>query len=214
MTHKTRCLPVPDAVNFLSFMTADACMIVRFEGVHRAAMAVHTGKVLHDDMPGMSHGSVHGKGPLRGLIPVAFRTRLPRRLRPVGLGLFPPRREYELDEQPVLLKQTELVAVLAQNDVVRTQLPCSICLSHEVATTAEVRVLLDIVIVPDGDHNTEDGDGKQQRNEDRLFLGGEAPVQMVEYFGEEFVHGEIHTSGVMSQKSEGTHLILVFPADP
>ena len=42
MTHKTRCFILPDAVNFLSFMTAAACMIFGLEGVHGTAVAVHT----------------------------------------------------------------------------------------------------------------------------------------------------------------------------
>jgi hypothetical protein len=80
----------------------------------------------------------------------------------MGLGPFLPGREYELDKQPVLGKQTKLVTILAYNDVVRTQLPRGICFPHEVATAAEVRVLLDIVIVTNSDHNAQDGDEEQK----------------------------------------------------
>ncbi len=188
MAHKTRYLPSPHAVNFPSFMAAAARLLVRPEGMHRTAVAIHTGEVFHDDMPGMAHGSVHGERALRNAVPVTFRTRLPGRQRPMGLRLFPAGREYKLDKQFVLLKQSELMAFLAHDDVVRAQLPRGICFPHEVATAAEVGVLLDVVIVPDGDHNAEGGDDEQQRNEDHLFPGAEATVKMVEYFGKEFVH--------------------------
>lgn len=161
MAQKTRYSSLPDTVYFFSFMTAAACLRVRPEGMHRAAMAVHTGQFLPKDMPGVPRRSINADKPLRRVIPVTLRTRLPWRHRPMGLGLFFDRREHKLDEKPVLIKQAKLVAFLTHDDIMAAQLPRGIGFPHGVTTAAELRALLDIVIVPDGNYNAESGNNKQ-----------------------------------------------------
>jgi hypothetical protein len=79
----------------------------------------------------------------------------------MGLGIFFARREHKLDEKPVLVKQAKLVAFLAHDVIMAAQLPRGIGFPHGMATAAELRALLDIVIVTNRDHNTESGDDKQ-----------------------------------------------------
>jgi hypothetical protein len=79
----------------------------------------------------------------------------------MGLGLLFAGREHKLDEKPVLVKQTKLVAFLAHDDIMAAQLPRGIGFPHGVATAAELRALLDIVIVPNGHYHAESGDDKQ-----------------------------------------------------
>jgi hypothetical protein len=80
----------------------------------------------------------------------------------MGLGHFFARREHKLDKKPVLVEQAKLVAFLAHDDIMAAQLPCGIGFPHGVATAAEFRAFLNVVIVPNGDYNAESGDDKQQ----------------------------------------------------
>ena len=71
------------------------------------------------------------------------------------LGSFSISREYELDQKPVLLNQTESVAVLADDISVLAQFPGRISFSHEVTTVAEILALLNIMIESKRKNNTE-----------------------------------------------------------
>jgi hypothetical protein len=94
----------------------------------------------------------------------------------------------EFYEQPVLLDQTKLVAVLAHNVPVPAQFPCRIGLLHQVAAVAELRVLLDIVIVADGEHDPQYRDDEHKGDNDGLVPLAQPPFKLVEYFGNEFIH--------------------------
>ena len=137
----------------------------------------------------MAYGFIHRERPLRSLIPVAFRTGLPWGVYAMGFAGFPVCGENEPYEQPVLFDQSELMAALAHDAAVTAQLPCRIRLFHEVTAVTKLRVLLDVVVIPDGKDDADYRNSKEQGNKDRLVTGTEPPVQTVEYLGEKFVHG-------------------------
>ena len=56
------------------------------------------------------------------------------------------------------------------------------------ATVAELRVLLDIVVVPDGQYDAEHRDYKQEGHDYHLVPRAQAPFQLIEYLRDELIH--------------------------
>jgi hypothetical protein len=61
----------------------------------------------------------------------------------------------KLDQQPVLLNHAEFMAILTYDISMTAQFPGCVCLLHEMAAVTELGVLLDIIIVPDAQHDPE-----------------------------------------------------------
>jgi hypothetical protein len=53
---------------------------------------------------------------------------------------------------------------------------------------AELGVLLDIVIIPDSKHDTQDRDNEHEGDENSLVPWAQTPFQLVEYLGKKFIH--------------------------
>ena len=86
------------------------------------------------------------------------------------------------DLQPVLFNDAELMTVLADDVPVAGEFPNPVRFLHLVATVAILGVFLDIVVVTGAQHEAQRGNDQQQRNNDRLVGGAQAPFQFVEYF--------------------------------
>lgn len=112
---------------------------------------------------------------------MALRAGLPGRLIPVRFML-PASRKNKSYQQRVLLHHAEMVAFLTHDIPVARELPCGICLFHEMAAAAEIRVLLDIVVVPDRKHDAQQRNDKHEGNNNDLFPLAEASFELVEYF--------------------------------
>jgi len=108
----------------------------------------------------------------------------------VRLGSLPVGGEDELDQQPVLLNNAKLMALLADDMTVPGQFPCGVCLLHQVTAAAEFRTLLNIRIVTECKDNAEDADNEQDRDQNGLFAGTEPAVELIEQVFEEFDHPE------------------------
>lgn len=170
-------------------MTAQTGLLLRFKRVHLAAMTVFADEFLHEHMPGMAARLIYRERPLGGLVPVALRTGLPGGLVAVRLRRFPVSGKDEFDKQPVLLDQTELVAVLAHDVPMAGKLPCGIRLLHQMTAVAELRVFLYVVVVPDGQHDAQHRNDEHQGDKNGLVSRAQPPFQFVEYFGDYLIHG-------------------------
>src|SRR5512147_2096051 len=104
-----------DAMNLPILVAAKACILFRYEGVNLFAVSVFAGKLFHEHMPGMSRGFIHGQRSLRGVVPMALRTGLPRRFISMRFRRLAVGCEDKLHEQPVLFYPVELVAVLTDH---------------------------------------------------------------------------------------------------
>lgn len=124
------------------------------------------------------------------VVPMALYAGLPGGLFAVRLGSLPVGGEDELDQQPVLLNNAKLVALLADDMTVPGQFPGGVRLFHHVTAAAEFRVLLDIRIITESEDNTEDADKEQDRDQNGLFAGTEPAVELIEQVFEEFDHPE------------------------
>jgi hypothetical protein len=57
-----------------------------------------------------------------------------------------------------------------------------------VAAVAELRIFLDILVIPHGQDDPEDRNREHEGDDDGLVPLAQAPFELVEYFGDEFVH--------------------------
>lgn len=105
-------------------------------------------------------------------------------------GGLPVSGEDELDKQPILLNDAKLMAFLADDITVAGQFPGPVRLLHQVTAAAELRVLLDIRIIADSEDNAEDADEEQDRDQNGLFAGTKAAVELIEQIFEESDHLE------------------------
>jgi hypothetical protein len=121
---------------------------------------------------------------------MALGTGLPRCFIAVRLRRLTIRGKYKFHEQPVLLYQAKLMAILTYHVPVTGKFPRLIRLFHEMATVAKLGVLLDIVVVADSKDNAQDRDNDHERDNNGLVPRAQAAFELVEYFGDEFVHGE------------------------
>jgi len=153
-------------------------------------MAVLAGKLLDIDVTGVSRRSVHRDGTLGDIVPMALHAGLPRSGFAVRFGGLPVGGEDELDQQTVLFDDPELMAVLADDMTVPGQFPGGMRLFHQVTAAAELRVLLDIRIITDSKDDAKDADNEQDRDQNGLFAGTEAAVELIEQVFEEFDHPE------------------------
>jgi len=53
---------------------------------------------------------------------------------------------------------------------------------------AELRVLLDVIVIADGQDNADHGDDQKHRDQAGLFLGAEPLLDAIEQFRKEFIH--------------------------
>ena len=104
------------------------------------------------------------------------------------LRRFPVGRKDEFDQKPVLFYQAELMTVLAHDVPVAGKFPRSIGFFHQVAAVAKLGVLLDIVVVPDSQHDAQNRDNEHQADKNGLVPRGEPAFKLVEYFGNQIVH--------------------------
>jgi len=121
---------------------------------------------------------------------MALHTGLPGRRLAVRLRRFPVSGEHELDQQPVLLNDPELVAVLTDDMPVPGQFPGRVRLFHQMAAVAKLRILLDIGVITDSENDSEDADDEQDRDKKYLITGAEPPFQLVEQFFKEIDHSD------------------------
>jgi hypothetical protein len=80
------------------------------------------------------------------------------------------RREHELDEEPVLFDDPETVTILAYDEPVAALLPGTVRFFHQVAAVAELRILLDVIVIPYGKHDADDRNEQQDRHQDGLLF--------------------------------------------
>ena len=113
---------------------------------------------------------------------MAGRAGLPWRFIAVGFVGIPVVRKNKFYQQPVLLNQSELVASLAHDIPVSGKLPRGVGLLHTMAAVAELRVLLDIVVITDSEHDPDYSDDEHKGDNDGLFPWTQAPFNLVEYF--------------------------------
>jgi len=154
------------AVYFPILVTAEASILLRSEGMHLPAVTILTGQLFHEHMTGMTCRLVNRQGPLRSVVPMTFCTCFPGGFVAVRLRSLAVRGEYEFDQEPVLLDQAELMTILADHVPVAAQFPRPVGLFHEMAAVAELGVLLDVIVVPDGKNDPQDRDDEHQRNND------------------------------------------------
>lgn len=128
----------------------------------------------------MARGFVHCYGALSSIVPVTLRACFPRGLVAMRLRSLPVRRKYEFYEQPVLFDQAELMAILAHHIAVPGQLPGFVRLFHQMAAIAELGVLLDIVIIPDGEDNPQNRYDEHEGDDDGLIPRAQASFDLFE----------------------------------
>jgi len=115
MTHHAGNLFHAHAMDLPILMASKTRLFIRTEGVNRPLVAILAYNFLNVQMQRMARRPRHVRGPLGSLIPVARHTGLPRRRFPVRFRCLAFGREYELDEQPVLFDDTELVTALTDD---------------------------------------------------------------------------------------------------
>jgi hypothetical protein len=162
-------------------VTTETCFFFRPEGVHRAAVTVLASELFHKNVSSMSCGFVHGQRSLGGFIPMTFRACFPWRLISMGLGSLPVSGKNKFDKQSVLFDHAELVALLARDVTVPAQLPRRIRFPHEMTAVAELGILLDIIVIPDSEYDTQDRNNEHKGNKNGLVSRAQTPLQLVEY---------------------------------
>jgi hypothetical protein len=110
------------------------------------------------------------------------RAGFPRRFVTMRLMRLPISRKNEFYKQTVLLYQAELVASLAYDIPVSGKLPCGVSLFHAMAAVAKLGVLLDVVVIPDGKHDSKRRNDKHEGNDDNFIPRIQTPFKLVDYF--------------------------------
>jgi hypothetical protein len=190
MTHGTGHLFHAHSVYLPVLVASQAGVLFRMERMHCSLVAIPARKLFDIDVAGVARRTVHRDGTLGYIVPMTFHTGLPGSLFSVRLRCLPVGREHEFDQQPVLLNDPELVAVLTNDVPVAGQFPGGICLLHQMATAAKLGILLYISIIANSKDNAEYADDKQDRDKNGLVAGAETPVELIEQIFQEFYHAE------------------------
>jgi len=141
--------------------------------MHHSLVAILADKFLDVDMARMARRTVHRNRSLGDIVPMTLHAGLPGCCFSMRLRRLAVRREHELDQQPVLLDDAELMTLLADDVPMAGQLPGPVCLFHEVTAAAELRILLDIRVIADSKDNAEYANNEQDRDENDLIAGTE-----------------------------------------
>jgi len=115
MALHARSLLHADTVDLPVLMTPETGVPVRAERVHRPLVAVPADKLLDIHVPGVSGRLVDRYRPLGDVVPMAFDAGLPGRFLAVWFRRFSIGAENEFDQQPVLLDDPEMMAVLTDD---------------------------------------------------------------------------------------------------
>ena len=188
MAHHAGHLFHAHAVDLPVLVAPQAGRLVGAEVVDRLDMTSLALDLLGEHVPRVADRFFDRQGTLRSLVPVAFGAGLPRRFYPVRLGMLPVRREHERYQEPVLFHHAQLMAILADHAAVTGPFPCRVRILHEMAAVAELRVLLDVIVIADGEDDAERGDDQHERDDDHLLFRPQPALDAVDYVGKPFEH--------------------------
>jgi hypothetical protein len=94
----------------------------------------------------------------------------------MGLGSLPFSGKNKRDKQSVLFDHAELVALLAHDVTMPAQLPRPIRFLHEMTTVAKLGILLDIIVIPNSEYDTQDRNNEHKETRMVLFSSNPVPV--------------------------------------